>query len=79
MNRFLSRKAIAEFELRVLFQMSANDSASLIDSAAASNLGLFRAILHNGQEGYSEVFRPYSLPDNEWLDMAGRHLSESLP
>src|SRR5262249_25504227 len=27
-NRFLSRKALSEFELRVLFQMSANDSAS---------------------------------------------------
>src|SRR5271154_6337341 len=30
-NRFLSKKAFSEFEMRVLFQMSANDSANLID------------------------------------------------
>ena len=38
-NRFLSRKAFSEFEMRVLFQMSANDSASLIDNPKASLLG----------------------------------------
>ncbi len=31
-NRFMNRKALSEFEMRVVFQMSANDSASLIDS-----------------------------------------------
>src|SRR5208337_1837861 len=30
-QRFISRKGITEFEMRVVFQMSANDSASLID------------------------------------------------
>jgi hypothetical protein len=35
-SRCLSRKALTEFEMRVVFQMSANDSASLIDSAKAS-------------------------------------------
>ena len=39
-NRFMSRKALSEFEMRVAFQMSANDSASLIDSPKASELGL---------------------------------------
>jgi S-DNA-T family DNA segregation ATPase FtsK/SpoIIIE len=29
---FLGRKALSEFEMRVVFQMSASDSASLIDS-----------------------------------------------
>jgi hypothetical protein len=66
LGRFLSRKALGEFELRVLFQMSANDSAGLIDSAAASELGLYRAILHNEQEGYTEIFRPYALPPAGW-------------
>ena len=46
-QRWLNRKAIAEFEFRVLFQMSANDSASLIDSPQASGLGLYRALLYN--------------------------------
>jgi hypothetical protein len=72
--RFLSRKALSEFEMRVVFQMSANDSASLIDSPQANNLGLHRAILFNGQEGWLETFRPYALPDEGWLAAAGSAL-----
>jgi hypothetical protein len=68
--RFLSRKALSEFEMRVVFQMSANDSASLIDSPQANNLGLHRAILFNGHEGWQETFRPYALPDASWLNEA---------
>lgn len=73
--RQLSRKALAEFELRVLFQMSANDSASLIDSPQANNLGLHRALLFHGHEGWIETFRPYALPDPQWFDEALRHLA----
>jgi hypothetical protein len=74
-NRFLSRKALTEFEMRVLFQMSANDSASLIDSSKAGNLGLHRALFHNAQQGYLETFRPYGLPSSFWLDEAARELT----
>ncbi len=77
LNRFLSRKALAEFELRVLFQMSANDSASLIDSPKASNLGLHRALFFNAQEGHLETFRPYALPEPDWIDEAGARLNEA--
>ena len=73
--RALSRKAISEFELRVLFQMSANDSASLCDSPKASDLGLHRALLHNGQMGSLETFRPYALPGDDWLTEAGQNLT----
>jgi len=73
--RFLSRKALSEFEMRVVFQMSANDSASLIDSPQANNLGLHRAILFNGQEGWLETFRPYALPDEGWLAEVGQRLA----
>jgi hypothetical protein len=66
-NRFLSRKALSEFEMRVLFQMSANDSAGLIDSPKASMLGMHRALFFNAQEGYLETFRPYALPSAGWL------------
>ncbi|NNE91979.1 MAG: ATP-binding protein [Verrucomicrobiales bacterium] len=67
LNRALNRKAISEFEMRVLFQMSANDSASLIDSMKASTLGLNRALFYNEQAGYLETFRPYALPAKEWF------------
>lgn len=68
MNRFLNRKALSEFEMRVVFQMSANDSASLIDSPKAGNLGLHRALFHNEQAGTLETFRPYATPDPAWFE-----------
>ena len=77
-NRFLNRKALSEFEMRVLFQMSANDSASLIDSPKAGLLGLHRALFFNSQEGSLETFRPYALPGPEWIKAAGENLRRLL-
>ncbi|HYR57342.1 MAG TPA: FtsK/SpoIIIE domain-containing protein, partial [Chthoniobacteraceae bacterium] len=74
-GRFISRKSLSEFEMRVVFQMSANDSASLIDSPKAGNLGLHRALLHNEHQGYDETFRPYSPPDAQWLADAAAKLA----
>jgi DNA segregation ATPase FtsK/SpoIIIE, S-DNA-T family len=67
-NRFLGRKNLSEFEMRVLFQMSASDSASLIDSPDAATLGMHRALYYNDREGYTEMFRPYARPGNEWIE-----------
>ncbi len=69
-NRSLSRKALGEFEMRVIFQMSANDSASLIDSPKASGLGLHRALFYNEHDGTLETFRPYGMPDAAWIGQA---------
>ncbi len=68
LNRFLGRKALGEIEMRVAFQMSAGDSASLIDAPDASVLGLHRAVLFNEREGSLETFRPYALPGNDWIE-----------
>jgi hypothetical protein len=73
-NRCMNRKALTEFEMRVVFQMSANDSASLIDSPKASGLGLHRALLHNEHEGSLETFRPYALPAASWISEAAEKL-----
>ncbi|GAA5483875.1 FtsK/SpoIIIE domain-containing protein [Haloferula sargassicola] len=59
LTRWIPRKSLADFRMRVLFQMSANDSAALIDSPAAGNLGLHRALLHDEAMGTLETFRPY--------------------
>jgi DNA segregation ATPase FtsK/SpoIIIE-like protein len=77
-NRFLSRKAFSEFEMRVLFQMSANDSASLIDNPKAGMLGLHRALFFNAQEGYLETFRPYALPGEDWVADSAQNLARLL-
>jgi DNA segregation ATPase FtsK/SpoIIIE, S-DNA-T family len=66
-SRWIPRKLMAEFEMRVLFQMGANDSANLIDSPAATTLGLHRALFYNEHLGTLETFRPYSLPDSGWI------------
>jgi hypothetical protein len=73
-SRFLGRKALSEFAMRVLFQMSASDSAALIDAPDAGTLGLNRALLYNDREGYMETFRPYARPGNDWLDDVARYL-----
>jgi hypothetical protein len=77
-NRLLSRKALSEFEMRVLFQMSPTDSASLIDSPKAATLGLHRALLYNSQAGTLETFRPYALPEPAWLEEVARHFARLL-
>jgi S-DNA-T family DNA segregation ATPase FtsK/SpoIIIE len=67
-SRWIPRKLMSEFEMRVLFQMSANDSANLIDSPAAANLGLHRALFFNEHLGTLETFRPYAMPGDAWLE-----------
>ncbi len=56
MNRTLDRQGLREFENRILFQMSANDSSTLIDMPSASKLGENRALLlQRGREPHREV------------------------
>jgi hypothetical protein len=73
-TRCLDRQAIREFEMRVLFQMSATDSSVLIDSPAAGKLGLHRALFHSEDQGKLEKFRPYGLLSDAWLAEVGRLL-----
>ncbi|MCW1924630.1 FtsK/SpoIIIE domain-containing protein [Luteolibacter arcticus] len=73
-GRWLPRKVMGEFEMRVLFQMSANDSANLIDSPAAGNLGLHRALLYNEAHGTTETFRPYAEPEGDWWERAAEQM-----
>jgi hypothetical protein len=71
MQRTFDRQALREIELRVLFQMSPNDSSALIDSPIASRLGEQRALFHSEELGKFEKFRPYELPTAEWLEWVG--------
>ena len=73
-NRALDRQGLREFEMRVLFQMSATDSSVLIDTPLAGRLGLHRALFHNEEQGKLEKFRPYGLPAEDWLAEVGKLL-----
>jgi hypothetical protein len=75
-NRFLGRKTLSEFEMRVLFQMSASDSASLIDSPDAATLGFHRALFYHDRQGFTETFRPYAQPDGDWIEEVARQLTQ---
>lgn len=58
-SRWIPRKLMAACEMRVLFEMSANDSLNLIDSPAVTTLVLHRALFHNEHFVTLEPFRPY--------------------
>lgn len=73
-QRTLERNAMREFEVRILFQMSQNDSSNLIDSPLAGRLGPHRALLFSEDQGRLEKFRPYSLPDDQWLQQTATQL-----
>jgi S-DNA-T family DNA segregation ATPase FtsK/SpoIIIE len=68
LERTLDRSAMREFDNRVLFQMSANDSSNLIDSPMGNKLGSYRALLYSEEQGVMEKFRPYALPGPKWLE-----------
>jgi len=67
-TRAVDRAGLREFDMRVLFQMGVNDSSTLIDSPLASRLGLHRALFASEEMAMPEKFRPYSLPEEEWLE-----------
>ncbi|MGV3772230.1 MAG: hypothetical protein ACO1QB_04965, partial [Verrucomicrobiales bacterium] len=44
--------------------------ANLAEDGRAGDLGLYKALLYNEQEGQFETFRPYALPSAEWINYA---------
>lgn len=74
--RMLDRQSMQDFEMRVLFQMNANDSSALMDSPEASRLGVHRAILYDEGQGIAEKFRPYGIPSNEYLAWVKEQLTQ---
>lgn len=79
LTRAVERQGMREFTLRILFQMSANDSAQLIDTPAASKLGRTRALFVEEGTERPEKFRPYGLPSAEWLREVGAKLALHIP
>lgn len=73
-ERTLDRGALREFDHRILFQMSANDSSNLIDSPLANRLGFHRALAFSEEQGTLEKFRPYAIPDKRWLNEIANQL-----
>jgi len=68
LNRAWDRQTLREFEMRVAFQMSVNDSSSFIDTPLAGKLGMYRALYHSEEQSVLEKFRPYNWPGGAWID-----------
>ncbi len=75
LERSLDRRALREFDGRVLFQMSQADSSVLIDGPLAAQLGQHRALYFSEETGVIEKFRPYALPSLAWLNWAMQKLA----
>jgi DNA segregation ATPase FtsK/SpoIIIE, S-DNA-T family len=65
LERAQERQATREYDNRVLLQMSAGDSTSIIDSPVAGKLGPNRGLFYNEEAGVIEKFRPYAAPGDE--------------
>jgi hypothetical protein len=78
LQRILDRQGLREFSLRVVFQMGVADSSSLIDSPAASKLGVNRALFSSEETGVLEKFRPYGPPPIVWLEQARQQLARPV-
>ena len=78
LNRWLERSTMRDLEMRVLFQMSATDSSNLMDSPAASRLGVHMAIYYNEEKGQAEKFRPYGMPSPTWLAWVAEQLTRRV-
>ncbi len=77
-NRWIDRQSMSDLTIRVLYQMSATDSANLMDSPEASRLGVHRAILYSEEQGEFEKFRPYGPPSPDWLALVREQLEKRL-
>ena len=64
-----------EFDQRILMQMSGADSSNLMDNPIAAKLGPQRALFYTEDQGKIEKFRPYALPNAEWI----KSLRSSVP
>ena len=75
LEQVFDRRALREFDSRIMFQMSATDSAQLIDSSAANDLGPYRALLYREDRGTIARFRPYGIPSADDLQRIKSALS----
>jgi hypothetical protein len=57
--------------------MSAADSASLIDTGKASDLGLNRALFYDEPSGANEIFRHFAQPPLSWFRSDSKEMHDS--
>jgi DNA segregation ATPase FtsK/SpoIIIE-like protein len=76
LNRHFTHQILREFEMRVLFQMSPTDSGHMLDAPHASKLGPHRAFFASEEQNRIEKFRPYGVPEENYLRRLGEQLAK---
>ena len=76
LTRTIERSGLRECMYRVAFQMSEMDSEGFVDTAAASTIGMYRALLYNEEKVTREKFRPYAIPAEDWLGFVIQTLAQ---
>jgi energy-coupling factor transporter ATP-binding protein EcfA2 len=79
LQRCVDRPTLREFDQRILMQMSAADSSTLMDNPVAAKLGPQRALYYTEDQGKIEKFRPYALPSAEWIKSLGGRKPQMTP
>jgi len=75
LQRVIDRRLWREFDMRVALQMTADDSAALLDNdPRAAQLRDFRGYYYSAEENRLEKFSPYGPPALEWLNDLGARL-----
>jgi hypothetical protein len=77
LNKVVDRNLLREFGMRVVLNMSKEDSRNLVDENDAAKLAPHRALFWEEEEiGKLEKFIPFAPPSNkEWLRSLGEYLS----
>ncbi len=63
LSRWIARQSMHDLEIRILMQMSSNDSNNLIDSPIANRLDAHVLLVYDEAAGSMRKFRPYRMSD----------------
>jgi hypothetical protein len=76
----LERRSLKEFTMRVAFQMTEDESRYLLNDTMASKLKIGQAVFYDDDNSTTEKFRPYAIPEKEWIKKVGEQLQQkNLP
>jgi hypothetical protein len=83
LSRWLARQSLHDLEIRILMQMSSNDSNNLIDSPIANRLDTHVMLVYDEAAGTTRKFRPYRIDQFEsvqaWVQSIGASSTTKHP
>ncbi|MBV5340737.1 MAG: hypothetical protein J0665_14475 [Deltaproteobacteria bacterium] len=79
LNKVVDRNLLREFGMRIVLNMSKDDSRNLVDENDAAKLAPHRALFWEEEESVKlEKFIPFAPPTQEWLTALGENLRSRI-